>query len=163
MPRGRKPLPTKLKAARGNPGKRPLNADEPQYAAGAGGPPELLDEVGRAEWERVSAMLTASGVLTQADRGVLTMYCDAWSRWVQASEKVKETGEVLEGRTGAYYQNPYLGIANRAADRVAKCAALLGLDPSSRSRLAVPPKAVSVSGKPKVRPKTHLDRLGAPG
>ena len=150
-----------MKVLEGNPGKRPLNEAEPTYAPGAGEPFAGLDDVGRAEWNRVSALLTASGVLTQADRGILTLYCEAWSRWVEAHQKLKITGKVLKSTRGLY-QNPFLKIANAAADAIARYGSLLGLDPSSRGRIVAKPPA-QANAKPKVRPQTHLDRLGAEG
>lgn len=161
--KGRKPKPTKLKAQAGNPGKRPLNEAEPVYEAGAGQPPEMLDAVAVAEWNRVSSLLTASGVLTQADRLVLVVYCGAWSEWVAATALVKKHGMVMKSAGGGAYQNPYLGIRNRAADTMAKLGASLGLDPSSRSRLTAAVPAKAKVGLPKTRPETHLDRLGAQG
>lgn len=161
--RGRIPKPTRVKMANGNPGKRRLNDAEPTYKPGAGSPPASLDAVGKAEWRRVSKLLTTTGVLTQADRGVLTMYCSAWSRWLKALKQVEETGGgVLDGEHGSY-QNPWLAIANRASDTAAKLGGLLGLDPTSRSRVSgVKPKAVAEE-KPKKRPMTNLDRLRAEG
>lgn len=157
--RGRIPKPSRVKAANGNPGKRRLNDAEPTYKPGAGSPPASLDATGKAEWRRVSKLLTATGVLTQADRGVLTMYCSAWSRWLKALVKVEETGEVLVG-VGGSYQSPWVAIANRAGDTAAKLGGLLGLDPTSRSRVSgVKPTKAAVGAKPKKRPMTHLDRL----
>lgn len=158
--RGRRPKPTKVKIAEGNPGKRRLNDAEPGYKPGAGSPPASLDRAGKAEWRRVSRLMTAAGVLTQADRAVLTMYCSAWSRWLSALEKVEETGGgVLDGEHGSY-QNPWLAIANRASDTVARLGATMGLDPSSRARVCgVKPAKAKADEKPKKRPQTHMDRL----
>ncbi len=162
--RGRKPKPTKLKAQAGNPGKRPLNKKEPAYRPGAGTPPACLDTLGKAEWRRVSKLMTVAGVLTAADRSVLTLYCSAWSRWIGARKKLAEEGEVYTTDKGYQCPSPYVGIANQAEATVAKLGASLGLDPSSRSRLtATTPAKAAVSGKPKTRPQTHLDRLGANG
>lgn len=162
--RGRKPKPTKLKVQAGNPGKRPLNDAEPAYKPGAGSPPACLDAVGKAEWRRVSKLMTVAGVLTQADRSVLTLYCSAWSRWIVARKKLEVEGEVYTTEKGYQCPSPYVGIANQAEATVAKLGASLGLDPSSRSRLtATPAKAAGATAKPKTRPKTHLDRLGADG
>lgn len=133
--RGRKPKPTKLKIAAGNPGHRPLNEREPILPRGVGDPPEHLGEKARAEWSRVAAILTEAEVITEGDRAVLALYCSAWDRWVRAEEMLAKSSEILKSGDGGLYQNPYLAISNRALDQVAKLAASLGLDPSSRSRV----------------------------
>jgi P27 family predicted phage terminase small subunit len=133
--RGRKPKPTKLKELVGNPGKKPLNKSEPEYTPGAGPAPAILDQVGAAEWERISAIMTASGVLTEADRAVLLLYCSAWSEWHKLQEQLKATGAIIRSPDGVLYQNPILAVRNRTAETLAKMAASLGLDPTSRSRV----------------------------
>ncbi len=158
--RGRKPKPTAAKVLAGNPGRRPLNPSEPAYPAGAGEPPAHFSEEARAEWDRVSRIMIASRVLTEADRAVLALYCSVWSKWVKADAMVARTGEVLKARDGGLYQNPYLAVANRALEQLARLAAQLGLDPTARPRVVALPKP---SDKPKTRPQTHLDRLGQAG
>lgn len=159
--RGRKPKPTKFRELVGNPSGRPLNTAEPEYPAGAGDCPVELDDAGRAEWERVSRLMTASGVLTAADRAVLTLYCSAWSRWAKANAFVLKTGEVLKTTEGNFYQNPYLSVANKALEQVAKLAAALGLDPTSRTRVhaATPGTARAQIA---TRPRTKLDAAPPP-
>lgn len=148
---GRKPTPTKYRELTGNPQKRPMNGDEPGYPAGPGEPPPELEGEGLAEWGRITRLMSAAGVITQADRAVLVLYCEAWGRWCNAREKVNEKGEVLKGRTG-FYQNPHLAVMNKAGETVAKLAAALGLDPTSRTRIKVGgagPKTARVTARPR--------------
>jgi len=159
--RGRKPKPTRVKAVTGNPGRRPLNDSEPEYPPGAGEPPAELSIAAKAEWVRVSLLMTAAGVVTLADRGVLAVYCSAWSRWIQAEAEVTVSGPILKTEGGQPYQNPWLAVSNRAGETVAKLASSLGLDPSSRSRLIGSPQ-VGPGSKVKVRTPTKLDRIGPP-
>ncbi len=49
---GRKPTPTRLKLLRNNPGKRPLNPDEPQPEATLPEPPAHLSDEAKCEWQR---------------------------------------------------------------------------------------------------------------
>jgi len=62
----------------------------------------VLDATGKAEWRRVARLMTDAGVLTQADRGVLTLYCSAWSQWVKAKKELRKKGkgEVLAAAKG---------------------------------------------------------------
>lgn len=140
MPVGRRPKPTALKVLAGNPGKRPLNDREPQPAPGAPDPPPHLSAEALAEWGRVCVELAAVGLLCRADRAALAAYCQVWARWVQAEEGLAGEGPVIQTRDGNAAQNPWLWVANKALDQLRHYAALFGLDPSSRSRIKVPPK-----------------------
>lgn len=159
---GRKPKPTEIKRLEGNPGGRPLNESEPKYPSGAGDAPDALDEIATAEWDRLNRLLSGPGVVTAADRGTLWMYCVAWSRWVRSEAVVRKTGEILKSAENGLYTNPHLHTANRAAETVTKLGSLLGLDPSSRSRLTGDVKT-GADKKVRTRPQTHMDRLSATG
>lgn len=133
--RGPAPLPTATKRARGNPGKRPLNDDEPQMPARAPRCPSHLQGEARAEWRRVAGALNAAGLLTQVDRAALAVYCQAWSRWVRAEEQVARHGEIVKTASGNLIQNPYLSVANRAMKQLQTLAREFGMTPSARSQL----------------------------
>jgi len=136
--RGRKPKPTKLKELAGNPGKRPLNSSEPQPQVPDKTPyvPRHLNDEGKKEWRRIVSLLMDLGLYTEIDRAALAMYCQAWGRWVEAENKLKEKGEVLTSEeTGGMYQNPWLSVANKAFEQVRKLEAEFGMTPSSRSRV----------------------------
>lgn len=134
---GRRPKPTALKIAEGNPGKRPLNLNEPQF----GGLPKCpghLDKNAKAEWRRISKELAAAGLLAAADRAALAAYCQCWSRWCDAEENIQKTGTVIQSPKSGYpIQNPYVGIANTALDQMRKFLIEFGLTPASRSRISL--------------------------
>ena len=159
MKPGPKPTPSHVKKLLGNPGKRPIKQGEPQYPPGAGDAPPHLDQVAREEWERISELMTATGVLTQADRAVLSLYCSAWSKWVNAETKL--AGDlVLSLKNGMDGGNPYLSIANKQLEIIIRLAAILGLDPCSRTRLTSPDAAMArprESSNIKSRPRTSFD------
>ena len=52
--------------------------------------PDHLDHVARKEWRRLATPLHTAGLLTLADRAALAAYCQAWSRWVEAEQKLAE-------------------------------------------------------------------------
>lgn len=52
------------------------------------------------------------GVLTLVDRAVLAAYRQAWGRWVEAEEKLKETPVMLKTPSGYVQQSPWLSVAN---------------------------------------------------
>jgi P27 family predicted phage terminase small subunit len=132
--RGRKPIPSAIRAVRGNPGKRTGNEREPEFAAAIPGCPAHLDGEARAEWDRVAKELHDKGVLAQVDRAALACYCQAWGRLCEAEVKVRDMGLVLEGEKGSY-QNPWLFVANKAMEQIKAFAAEFGMTPSSRTRV----------------------------
>ena len=78
--RGRKPKPTVLKILEGNPGKRPINENEPIPPKGTVKCPTWLEPEAKKEWKRLAPSLEAMGVLTQADLTAFAGYCQAFSR-----------------------------------------------------------------------------------
>lgn len=137
-PRGRKPTPTHLKDVQGNPGHRPLPEDEPEIPAPSElpAPPEHLDVEACREWNRTGSLLLNSGLLTELDVGALAVYCAAYSRWVDAEERIRLHGPIVEAPgTGYPSQSPYLQIANTAMAQMLKIQAEFGMTPSSRTRV----------------------------
>ena len=140
--RGRKPKPTALKVLEGNPGKRPLNHQEPVMPEPSDAfevpPPELLgDVVAKAEWTRLAPMLRKARTITEADRSSLVALCQQWSWYLEAKNKVSTTGMVVKSPNGYPTPNPYIGIANKALDYCLKLWTELGITPSSRSRVTM--------------------------
>ena len=133
--RGRKPKPTALRRAEGNPGKRAWNLDEPVPPEGCPDCPDHLSEPARAEWHRLVGALHDMGVLTLADRAALAAYCQAWGRWVEAEERLKETPALIRTKSGYVQQSPWLSIANKQLELMGRYMAELGLTPAARSRI----------------------------
>jgi len=134
--RGRKPTPTALKLLRGNPGKRPIDDNEPQPEAGhLLAPPEYLNDAARDEWDRVAPELHKLGLLTELDWVIFECYCENYGRYVAA---VKELGDLTTITVNkCVIQNPLVGIVNKAQDNMRKFAAELGMSPSARTRVSV--------------------------
>ena len=59
--RGRKPKPTALKVLEGNPGKRPMNMNEPVPPKGTVKCPAWLEPEAKKEWKRLASSLEAMG------------------------------------------------------------------------------------------------------
>lgn len=136
---GRRPKPSALKRLQGNPGKRRLNAAEPQPGGVPKCPPHL-DREAKREWKRISQELIALGLLTNVDRASLAAYCAAFSRWAEAEKNLQKFGTVIKSpKSGFPIQNPFLGVANTALDQMRKFATEFGLTPASRSRLQIEP------------------------
>lgn len=133
--RGRKPKPTKLKILQGNPGRRPINTEEPTFPSLASDCPSHLGPTAAKEWARVRELFEAQNIFTEADRASLAAYCVCYGRWVDAEDKVRETGMMVKSPSGFPMQNPFLAIANKALQQMGKITPEFGMTPSSRSRV----------------------------
>lgn len=142
---GPAPKPTALKRLAGNPGKRPLNENEPRFAVGYMSAPRNLSADARREWKRVSRELLGVGLLTKVDRAALAAYCQAWGTWLEAERKLQEDGRVLVTDKGYAYQSPWVGIANAAVDQMRRFACEFGMTPASRTRIHVEKKERELS------------------
>ena len=133
--RGPKPTPTVLKLARGNPGKRKLNMDEPELALEDAEAPADLKGEALLEWNRLAGELVAAGVLTTGDRALFKTYCELWGMKEQYRKLVRRVGLASADRLG--YVNKLLKVQAQ----LKQYADDLGLSPSSRSGVkAVKPK-----------------------
>jgi P27 family predicted phage terminase small subunit len=138
--RGPKPLPTVLKIERGNPGKRALNADEPELPpppAAATKAPKELTGLALAEWNLQVDVLIERGVLTAADMYAFRQYCQLVGEVDALERQIAKTKKLTDERLR--WSTYLLKLRNRLAQQ----SAALGLTPSSRSGV----KAVKVVTK----------------
>lgn len=132
--RGRKPRPQALKILSNERADR-LSADAPKPLEGFPSAPDYLGELGRAEWSRMVEDLQAAGVLSRVDASALGLYCAAYQRWREAEEAVARTGLTASTLTGAEKVSPYVQIANKALETMARLLLEFGATPASRSRV----------------------------
>ncbi|MBY8029415.1 phage terminase small subunit P27 family [Vibrio fluvialis] len=133
---GRPAKPTAKKLLAGNPGKRALNKDEPNFELVTNIEcPEWMGEYGRALWETVVPMLCKEKVLCATDIQNLEVYCSAYDQFRVCEDNIKQLGIIVTGATGGPVKNPALTAKNEAIKQMASFGGMLGLDPSSRQRL----------------------------
>ena len=133
---GRKPKPTTQKRLEGNPGKRPLNEDEPEPSVGLPDCPDHLIGEAREEWYRIGKQMVAEKRMAVIYKAALAAYCQSWARWVEAEKQVQEFGTVIKSPKGYLIQSPYLPIANKAWEHMMKALSELGISPTSQARVA---------------------------
>ena len=125
--RGRKPTPTAIKELEGNPGKRPLNKNEPKPTKKAPPCPKWLEPEAKKEWRRLAKKMEQLGVLTEVDMAAFAGYCQAYARWKEAEEFITPSG---------YWQQvPQVSIAQTYLKMMQKSAEQFGLTPAARSRI----------------------------
>lgn len=133
--RGRKPKPTAVKTAQGNPGKRAIAGAEPAFKVGRVAAPAYLEREAKDEWNRVVPELVRLGLFATVDLSIFAMYCDAVGRFRKAKREVRGK-EVITSPNGYPIQNPWLPILNKAKEQALRLAAEFGLSPVSRVRLS---------------------------
>lgn len=127
----------------GNPGKRPLNANEPQPEPEIPECPPQLGPVAREEWDRLTTQLASLRMINALDRTALATYCCAYGLWAEAIEAIQKYGTMVKSPTGYPIQSPYVSIANRQAEIMMRIASEFGFTPASRSRISTPSPADS--------------------
>jgi P27 family predicted phage terminase small subunit len=149
--------PTSIKKLEGNPGKYPLNDQEPEYApvmVDAEPPAILTTEAGRALWRGLLPALASINVLQETDLQTMTRYCRTWGRYVEVEGLIDDMDsgghpihKYLQTTSNMnIIQNPLIGVSNRCSDMLLKLEAEMGLTPAARSRIVVPPKKQEKGG-----------------
>lgn len=131
---GPKPKPTALKLLAGNPGRRPINREEPKPRNPLAPPADLSAAV-RAEWDRLVAE-APPGLLTQCDLGIVKGYCVAMVARDEALKHVEEEGYVVRSPHSRFpIQSPWLAILNKQTELIMRLADHLGMSPAARTRI----------------------------
>lgn len=158
--KGRKATPSKLLLLKGGTAHshRPPRAQEPQPPEKMPHCPKHLNKEARKEWRRAGKILQSIGLLTEIDRMIFAAYCEAYSRWVEATIKVQEMGMVYKKKDDTPGLNPYIRIAREAFDQMIRAGTQIGLSPSSRATLKVErPKPRSKAEEFRAR-KNNMER-----
>lgn len=133
--KGRKAKPTALKLLHGNPGKRPLNKNEPKPKPLAPAVASWLSPDAKKLRKELAPKLEAVGILTEVDGAsfdlMLTHYCLA----SEAARTLKQEGSIIEDSKGYPAKHPAVQILRDHSAAFLRFAAEFGLTPSSRSRL----------------------------
>ncbi len=136
--KGRKPKPTKLKIMEGNPGKRPLNLNEPKPLPIAPECPKELSPNAKKIWNRFYPELEMLGLLTIIDEMTFAGLCQNYAIYLKTEKFLKKNGRVMKTRRGKIKTRPEVYISNNALNFVKSFATEFGLTPSSRGRISLP-------------------------
>ena len=158
MPTGRRPKPTVVKLAAGNPGKRALPKDEPcpttELPKTA---PKIWSASARKEYARIKKALDELGAVTGPDLEGVRFYCEAAADHTAACDAL----EFADSESGRFYPvttkdggemwraHPALAAKADAEKRCKSWLVEHGLTPSARTR---------VSAVKKEAPKSKADK-----
>lgn len=130
------------------PGGRPRKKVEAKSLAvkrGAPPCPSDLSDFAKTKWQELVEALKVADILSSADSDTMARYCEEFSTWKKANDKIKIEGEVVIAPNGWPVQNAYLAIRSKAAIQLNKMSEQLGLDPLSRQRLHVSTETADTS------------------
>ncbi len=130
---GRRPLPTKVKMARGNPSKVPLYDNEPKPKVSALSYPDWFHDPdfasdavmteAKVQWDIAIDESVSAGVISVLDEPVFALWCVTYARFIVACRIVAAGGGAERER-------------NAAGRELKGLSAELGFTPSSRSKVA---------------------------
>lgn len=143
--KGRKPKPTAVKQAQGNPGKRALNRREPRPRTPVRRPWGLGQGAQRRFWDDHAGELERLGVLTGVDVAAFRLMAEHYAFAVQAATELRAGGTLtVEGREGEK-KHPLLQVLRDNSLAFKAYAAEFGMTPSARARLQLPEDAEQLS------------------
>ncbi len=137
MTTGRRPIPTDLKKLKGNPGRRPLNPNEPQPKAGSAAQPSALSQAAREYWPELHEIVSSNGVYTEMDTVALVLLCDTFAEYRKLRDQVEREGATYTLPNGMAKANPAMAMLSDSQKRLKSLLVEFGMTPSARSRVTV--------------------------
>jgi P27 family predicted phage terminase small subunit len=130
-----------LKIAKGNPGKRPLNTNEPQPPSSNITPPSWVTDKALDKWHEVVPLLVSMGVMTDADIEAIARYCAMHEQYLKYLDQVRRGLDVLvmrddAGRVKYMQSTPAATMMMKLAASMLRIEQEFGLTPSARSGIA---------------------------
>lgn len=137
--RGRAAQPNVVKLARGNPGKRAINRQEPKPTAGIPPKPTWLKGVAEQLWDELTPHLKQAGLVTLADGVALEGLCWSYSQWLATAKILQHRGRIIKTEGGPMVR-PEVGMSLKFYKMLMALSDRFGLSPSARSRLTAAPQ-----------------------
>jgi len=98
-------------------------------------PPSWLDDMGKREYRRVINQLQKLHI-TSLDMTALSFYCNAYSKYRQASEDIDDRGLYIDDEMSK--KNPSMSIMESMSKEVRSYVSSLGMTLDSRMKLVAP-------------------------
>jgi P27 family predicted phage terminase small subunit len=137
--RGRKKTPAMIHHLHGNPGRRPINDQEPKPETGVPKKPDFLSATAKKYWNYHAKRLDKAGILSKVDLGILSAYVTALATLDKAEKMLAEDGYTQDTESGKK-KSPWILIAKEARDQIRSIGSELGVTASSRARIKVETK-----------------------
>lgn len=145
----KKAIPINIQVAKGNPNnltkaeikRRQTNEEKLKPNTDSIRAPSWLDEKALEEWERIAGELEELELLTNVDLSILAIYCDAYSKYLLATETIESQGMFMEytnkGGATNVIEHPSVKAQIKYSDLMRKIGIEFGLTPASRAKIAI--------------------------
>jgi len=157
---GGRPKPTKLKLLDGNPGKRPINDNEPKPRPVRPRCPSWLSKNAKKQWKKRVSALERLGLLTEIDDVAYALLCAEIDQFIVSDEFIQQKGIyfAVRGKQPADKEGnplldgdgktipapivnlipfPQVAMRNRALQNIKSLLAEFGMTPAARSRISL--------------------------
>ena len=145
MGKGRKKIPTKIKEMQGTLEKSRTIENEMVVDLVSKLPtaPDWLSEIGKEEWNKVTAQLFNLEMLYSVDLRLVEAYANEISLYLECEMKLRKENRIdefhsSEGTVLRRQASPLVKMKNDALNNSLKLAAQFGLTPVARSSIAAP-------------------------
>lgn len=98
--------------------------------------PDWMEGLALVKWNELAVKLKKAGVLTVVDVHNLEAFCTAYATFRKAYEEVENEGNTMPTLNGGVQKNPSVTVMNEAMRNMVTYGSLLGLDPSSRTKIS---------------------------
>lgn len=96
-------------------------------------PPKfLIDDTAKKEYRRLVKLLKEIDIIGDIDVNNIAMYCNAFSKYCDATEQLGEQGITVVNADGVTMENPLVNTQRKYAEECRKFAATCGLTLDSR-------------------------------
>jgi P27 family predicted phage terminase small subunit len=138
--RGPPPKPTAVRILEGNPGRLPINRNEPKPSKLTNiEPPADLPEEGKRVFSALSRELINCGLMTAVDVEAFNRYIRLLLEYRKADSEIggKFVFPVKDakGQFSYFVPNPWVAVRDRALDRLLRLEREFGMTPASRVRM----------------------------
>ena len=118
-------------------------AQEERYKAGREQlmtPPAWLSPIAVREFKRIVEIANDVDFLDNLDVSILAVYCSSYAQVIDAEKHIQEEGAVVISALDRPVVNPYVGVRDKAEQKMIQCSAKLGLATIDRLKLMAPEK-----------------------
>jgi P27 family predicted phage terminase small subunit len=145
MGKGRKKTPTVLKEMYGTARADRVLENEMQVDLLSELPeaPDLLSEIGIAEWYKVTTQLFNLKMLHDVDQSLILAYCNEMSLYIESELELRQNGRIdnFKNSNGDLIRSqakPLVKVKNDALANALKLAVQFGLTPVARTNISAP-------------------------
>jgi len=98
-------------------------------------PPQGMKGEAMKEWNRIVPLLAENTPVSELDRTLIEIYCNAFAQYKLCEREVNHDGVVVTSTTGTKVRNPYIMEEHEAIKTIKVTATELGLSVNARAKL----------------------------